>query len=75
VSAGLNTVGGAWVPSRVKTARVTDLAYADVRPVLAKIADLDRDLVLLDDVRLPDLFRTNRLPQMRALLGARERAE
>jgi hypothetical protein len=26
---------------------VTDLAYADVRPILAKIADLDRDLVLV----------------------------
>jgi hypothetical protein len=26
---------------------VTDLAYVDVRPVLAKIADLERELVLV----------------------------
>jgi hypothetical protein len=47
---------------------VTDLAYADVRHVLAKIADLDRDLVLVGgqavnfwasyyEPRVPDLAR------------------
>ena len=34
-------------PARLEAARVTDLSYLDIRPILAKIADLDRELVLV----------------------------
>jgi hypothetical protein len=33
--------------TRLEAARVSDLGYVDIRPILARLTDMDRDLVLV----------------------------